>query len=722
LLTSEYPPFFGGGIGTYCYQTAGMLAANGHNITVFVNDARVSGRAITEEGNIRIIRFNPSQTRSSSFLGHVTNISYEFAYVVKQTIEEEGQPDIIEAQEYLGIAYYLLQFKKLLYDWCRDVPVLITAHSPSFLYLEFNHVSLYKYPNFWIGEMERFCLQAADHLISPSNYLIDEMAKRFDFISESRSIVRNPFQTTNASASPVDEGNGQIVFYGKLSAQKGIFKLLNYFELLWEKGFDKPLYVIGGVDIVYHPMGKTMGDVVEQQYRKYIDKGLLIIEGKIAPQAIERRLSSSRVVIIPSTVDNLPYVVLEMMALGTIVLVSKQGGQAEIVRDGFNGFVFDHDEPESFSRQLNKILSLDREVVNNIGNNARKTILNDFAFAAIYPQKIKVVEECVANAKTRRTRFPFTSGKDDAVLKGIETGNGIFTKGLLSVVVPYYNMGQYIDETVASLRASRFSFMEIIIVNDGSTDKDSILKLQEYRDKEGIVIIDRENQGLANTRNFGALNAKGEFLAFLDADDKIAPAFYENAIEVFRRYENVYFAGAWTRYFGGSGRTWPTVTPEAPLILYHNTIDSSALVYKRDAFLAGGLNDPDMAFKGLEDYDSVISLVSKGFNGVVFPETMFYYRVRHNSMIRSVNRAQKLVLQEYIANKNKAFYAKFASSLFNLLNANGPAINLDNPTLDYDLLDKVPFGGRLSRMVISLVKKNRHVKTIAYKIYRVFNK
>ncbi|HTD93752.1 MAG TPA: hypothetical protein VK644_08070, partial [Chitinophagaceae bacterium] len=127
-------------------------------------------------------------------------------------------------------------------------------------------------------------------------------------------------------------------------------------------------------------------------------------------------------------------------------------------------------------------------------------------------------------------------------------------------------------------------------------------------------------------------------------------------------------------------------------------------------------------FKGLEDYDSVISLVSKGFNGVVFPETMFYYRVRHNSMIRSVNRAQKLVLQEYIANKNKAFYAKFASSLFNLLNANGPAINLDNPTLDYDLLDKVPFGGRLSRMVISLVKKNRHVKTIAYKIYRVFNK
>ena len=126
-----------------------------------------------------LVRFNTSRTDSSSFLGHVTNISYEFAHIVKHFIEKEGQPDIIEAQEYLGIAYYLLQYKHLLYDWCRDVPVLITMHSPSSLYMEYNHVPMYRYPNYWICEMERFCLQAASHIISPSQYMLQELEKSF---------------------------------------------------------------------------------------------------------------------------------------------------------------------------------------------------------------------------------------------------------------------------------------------------------------------------------------------------------------------------------------------------------------------------------------------------------------------------------------------------------------------------------------------------------------
>jgi hypothetical protein len=105
LLSSEYPPFFGGGIGTYCAATAKMLSLHGIRISVFVSDAAVNDIKITEDEGIRIIRFNTSRTNSSSFLGHVTNISYEFAHIVKYFIEKEGKPDCIEAQEYLGIAY-----------------------------------------------------------------------------------------------------------------------------------------------------------------------------------------------------------------------------------------------------------------------------------------------------------------------------------------------------------------------------------------------------------------------------------------------------------------------------------------------------------------------------------------------------------------------------------------------------------------------------------------
>lgn len=91
-------------------------------------------------------------------------------------------------------------------------------------------------------------------------------------------------------------------------------------------------------------------------------------------------------------------------------------------------------------------------------------------------------------------------------------------------------------------------------------------------------------------------------------------------------------------------------------------------------------------------------------------------------MIREVSRAKKLVLNQQISNKHKQFYATFAADIFNLLNANGPGIALDNPSLDYHLTDKMPFKGIASQKLIKLIKRNRHAKTVAYKLYRILKK
>jgi len=283
LLTSEYPPFFGGGISTYCAITAKMLAEQGHKVSVFVNDSSVHNIKLVGEKNIRIIRFNPSRTGSSLFLGHITNISYEFAAIIKLFIEKEGKPDIIEAQEYLGIAYYLLQYKHLQYDWCRDLPVIITAHSPSFLYLLYNQVPVYRYPNYWIGEMERYCLQAADLVISPSQFLVDELKKQFDFTNKNVQVIPNPYEPFHSKEEVISHKSSEIIFYGKLSVQKGVFKLLDYFSRLWAQGSGLTLRLIGDQDIVYHPEGKTMGDIVKKKYKQQIREGRLVLEKNIPP-------------------------------------------------------------------------------------------------------------------------------------------------------------------------------------------------------------------------------------------------------------------------------------------------------------------------------------------------------------------------------------------------------------------------------------------------------
>ena len=715
LLTTEYPPFYGGGISTYCRFTAKMFSEQRHALTVFVSDGSVKNINIERTDGLRIIRFNPNATKTTSFLGHTTNLSYAFAQIVRKYIEAEGKPDIIEAQEYLGIAYYLLNYRYLLYDWCQNIPVLITTHSPAFLYLHYNHVPAYRYPDYWIGEMERFCLQAADHLISPSSYLIETIRKYFALSNNNFSIVANPFvgvETPEEEANPLNE---KIIFYGKLSAQKGTFKLLAYFENIWNSGFEEPLYLYGGQDIVYHPEGKTMGAIVRERYSSLIVSGKLKLLPPVAPTEMALHFRNAKLVIVPSTIDNFPYVVLEMMSLGNILLVSIQGGQAEIIQDGINGFVFDHEQPDSFQLQLSRVLNLGEPEKTVIRKRAQETVADRYNLNVVYHQKMSVIQNLI-DTYQKPVAFPYIRHLPVLPVRDAES----FQKGLLSLVIPYYNMGKYIEETIAAVEASTYTPKEIIIVNDGSKDKESLEVLNRLRKNGNLKILDTNNNGLAGARNRGAKEAQGEYLAFLDADDTVTADYYTKAIQVLSTYSNVHFVGCWTQYFEGSTNIWPTFTPEPPIILYHNTINSSALVYKRSAFLQGGKNDPSMVFPGLEDYESVISLIANGYRGVVIPEVLFHYRVRKDSMIRGLSVNKKLFLAEYMAKKHKGLYATFAPETMGLAHANGAGFLLDNPSLDYASFIKNIYLDRFVKKTIGVIKRNPVLKQMALTIYRKF--
>lgn len=96
---------------------------------------------------------------------------------------------------------------------------------------------------------------------------------------------------------------------------------------------------------------------------------------------------------------------------------------------------------------------------------------------------------------------------------------------LVSVIIPAYNQSKYIRETIDSVLKQTYNNVEIIVVNDGSTD-DTLKILQEYGNK--IKIINQKNKGLAGARNSGIREAKGDYLAFLDSDD----LWYNNMLSV----------------------------------------------------------------------------------------------------------------------------------------------------------------------------------------------
>ncbi len=88
----------------------------------------------------------------------------------------------------------------------------------------------------------------------------------------------------------------------------------------------------------------------------------------------------------------------------------------------------------------------------------------------------------------------------------------------VSVIIPCYNHGKYIDEAVDSILNQTFKDFEIIIVNDGSTDELTNNKLKQY-DKPKTFVINKENEGLSVARNTAIKRAVGEYILTLDADD-----------------------------------------------------------------------------------------------------------------------------------------------------------------------------------------------------------
>ena len=702
LLTTEYPPLNGGGISTYCYHTAVMLHQFGNEVTVVVCDNSISKVVEETTEGVRCIRI-PMEANHSSYLGNETAWSLSLSNALEQIAERTSAPDIIEAQEYNGIAYIPLQKKLLLSKFFADSTFIITAHAPSFLYLEYNQGPTHEIPYFWTGEMEKSVLKSADGVISPSAYLLDRLDEYVDWPEQHKSVIKNPYRFESTEIP--DYKHGEFVFFGKLTLQKGCLEMLDYFSTAWDKGMDCELKVIGGGDHYFYPKMTSMGAFVSRKYKKYIDAGQLTFTGHINPEHINEHLKNAHAVLVPSIVDNLPYTVVESMASGKVVLASTSGGQQELITDGEDGFLFSHDsDGASFISKLEAILTLGEQDVIEMGARAKDKIGQICGYEQVYKEKLAFIEGL---PKQPRSEFPFTRIKANST-------NAKQPSGKLSVVIPYYNLGEYVGDAIESIQKSDYPEVEIIIVDDGS-DKRNTQLLQKFESVNGLQIHTIENGGLSNARNVGAKKATGEFLAFLDADDIVTPTYYTKAINILNRYANVSFVGCWAEYFQDSSISWPSFNPEPPYLLVHNMINTSALVYRKDAFLRHGQNDTSFIY-GMEDYDSLMNLVSNRYCGVAIPEKLWKYRIRKESMAQAFNNFSKQFLYRKLAAKYKEFYSEYAEDIVNLLNANGPGYLIENPTrvtrkeLKY-----------IHPQLVKMVKQNKFLRPIAMKVYSYLN-
>lgn len=196
---------------------------------------------------------------------------------------------------------------------------------------------------------------------------------------------------------------------------------------------------------------------------------------------------------------------------------------------------------------------------------------------------------------------------------------------LISIIIPYYNCEQYIEETLASIEGQTYKNFEVILVNDGSKE-DSTLFLKNLLKHKNIHYLYQDNKGVSAARNLGATIAKGEFLLFVDADNKLHSHYLEKTHKTLLSNPKCKLVYTKAEFFEAKTGVWdiPTYTQFQDL-LFSNKIDSLALIKKSDFELLNGF---DETFNTHEDWDYWIRLLKDGGEVIFLDEVLYYYRKR----------------------------------------------------------------------------------------------
>ena len=159
---------------------------------------------------------------------------------------------------------------------------------------------------------------------------------------------------------------------------------------------------------------------------------------------------------------------------------------------------------------------------------------------------------------------------------------------LVSVIVPVYNMEQYLGETLDSVLASDYPSFEVVVMNDGS--KDASLEIaKEYARKDSRVKVHTQpNAGACAARNHAITLAEGELILPFDADDKMCPDFISDAVKAIVADAEVKVVCPKAEFFDGRKGNWNLAPFSLNLLARKNMIPICSLYYKRDWERVGG--------------------------------------------------------------------------------------------------------------------------------------
>jgi glycosyltransferase involved in cell wall biosynthesis len=246
----------------------------------------------------------------------------------------------------------------------------------------------------------------------------------------------------------------------------------------------------------------------------------------------------------------------------------------------------------------------------------------------------------------------------------------VIYKPTVSVVIPCFNDGAFLKDAVESVLAQTLQPIEILIVNDGSTDTKT-LKLLGSIKSSGVEVIHQENRGLASARNTGIRKSTGDYLYFLDADDLIAPECLATLSALLEGRKDALAAASRIQLLGGAhhGKVWGQ--PLNPYIIRVQNQSGAGIMLRKDAIRLYDIWYDESMRSGYEDWELNIRLAKTGRDVLFCPEPLYRYRIRKRSLL-STSRKSHVEVVSYIQAKHCEHYTY--ESLLHAKRTHAPAL------------------------------------------------
>jgi len=441
----------------------------------------------------------------------------------------------------------------------------------------------------------------------------------------------NPARVEPLELNPA--GTRRVLWPGRLVDQKDPMLALEVLARARERGGEFVLDMVGD---------GHLGDVVRDRAERL---GVADMIGWHPPsQEMARWYRSADLMLMTSAYEGVPYVIYESLAMGVPVVAPALPGNVEFM-DGDSGVLVEpRDDADGYADAIVSLLG-DDERRRAMGELSRRRMLADFSLADMGRRHGDLYERLLG---MRTATAGLNDGEppgearpappDVSPLPQVSFPREPPPDRTVGVIVPCFRHGIFLGACIESIRAQTLGPAQIVVVDDGSDDVETVEALARLEDEPDVSVLRQlTNLGPSAARNRALAELDTSYVLPLDADDELLPDALERMVaQLEEAPENIGFIYPHVQYMGNRRDYAESPAYNLWLLMQQNYCPAPAL-FDRRLFEGTGIHYPEEIVLGHEDWDLILQLAERGVHGLPADGPTFRYRKQGFSRANAVD-------------------------------------------------------------------------------------